>query len=72
MALTLCQKMLTIFCRKAKNFAWFGPYDFVQIAPGCGPNTGCPKLNFTILNVSNVRTNIRIETPAIYIDRRDL
>ena len=31
--------------------------------------TGCPQINFTFLNVNNVRTNIRIATPAIYIDR---
>ena len=30
--------------------------------------TGCSKLNFTILNVNNVRTNIHIATPAICID----
>ena len=35
-------------------------------------NTGCPKINFTFLNVNNVRTNIRIATPAIYIDRGHL
>ena len=35
-------------------------------------NTGCPKINFTFLNVNNVRTNIRIATPAIYIDSGDL
>ena len=35
--------------------------------------TGCPKINFTFLNVNNVRTNIHmIATPAIYIDRRHL
>ena len=39
MASTLCQKLLTIFCQKAQNFAWFGPYDFLQISPACGPNT---------------------------------
>ena len=25
--------------QKAQNFAWFGPNDFVQISPACGPNT---------------------------------
>ena len=35
-------------------------------------STGCPKINFTFLNVNNVRTNIRIATPAIYIDRGHL
>ena len=35
-------------------------------------NTGCPKINFTFLNVNNVRTNIRTATPAIYIDRGHL
>ena len=30
------------------------------------------KINFTFLNVNNVRTNVRIATPAIYIDRGDL
>ena len=35
-------------------------------------NTGCPKINFTFLNVNNVRTNIPIATPAVYIDRGDL
>ena len=35
-------------------------------------HTGCPKINFTILNVNNIRTNIRIATPAIYIDRGHL
>ena len=39
MASTLCQKWLTIFCQKAQNFVYFGPYDFVQISPACGPNT---------------------------------
>ena len=34
--------------------------------------TGCPKINFTFLNVNNVRTNTRIATPAIYIDRGHL
>ena len=34
--------------------------------------TGCPKINFTFLNVNNVRTNVRIATPALYIDRGDL
>ena len=35
-------------------------------------HTGCPKINFTFLNVNNVRTNTRIATPAIYIDSGDL
>ena len=39
MASTLCQKLLTIFCQKAQNFIWFGPYDFVQISSARGPNT---------------------------------
>ena len=39
MASTLCQKLLTIFCQKAPNFVWFGPCNFVQILPACGPNT---------------------------------
>ena len=30
------------------------------------------KINFTFLNVNNFRTNMRIATPAIYIDRGDL
>ena len=34
--------------------------------------TGCPQINFTFLNVNNVRTNIRIATPAVYIDNGDL
>ena len=38
----------------------------------CGRGTGCPKINFTFLNVNNVTTNTRIATPAIYIDRGDL
>ena len=29
----------TRFCQKAQNFVQFGPYDFVQISPACGPNT---------------------------------
>ena len=29
-------------------------------------------INFTFLNVNNVRTNIRIVTPAIYIKRGNL
>ena len=37
-----------------------------------GAYTGCPQINFTFLNVNNVRTYIRIATPAVYIDRRDL
>ena len=44
MASTLCQKQLTIFCQKAPNFVQFGPYDFVQISPACGPN------NYQIMN----------------------
>ena len=28
----------------------------------------CPKINFTFLNVNNIKTNICIATPAIYID----
>ena len=32
------QKWLTIFCQKAQNFVYFGPYDFVQISPACSPN----------------------------------
>ena len=39
MASTLCQKLLTIFCQKAKKNVWFGPYDFVQISQACGSNT---------------------------------
>ena len=39
MALTLCQKWLTIFCQKVQNFACFRPYDFVRISATCGPNT---------------------------------
>ena len=39
MASTLCPKWLTIFCQKAQNFVQFGPYNFVQISPACGPNT---------------------------------
>ena len=39
MASTHCQKLLTIFCQKAQNFVWLGPYEFVQISPACGPNT---------------------------------
>ena len=39
MASILSQKWLTIFCQKAQNFVYFGPYDFVQISPGCGLNT---------------------------------
>ena len=34
--------------------------------------TECPKINFTFLNVNNFRTNIRIATSAVYIDRGDL
>ena len=29
----------TIFCQKAQNSVWLGPYDFVQISQACGPNT---------------------------------
>ena len=39
MASTLSQKWLTIFCQKAQNFVYFGPYDLVQISPACSPNT---------------------------------
>ena len=49
--------------------------DIIQLLQGTGCwafNTGCPKINFTFLNVNNVRTNIRFATPAIYIDRGDL
>ena len=28
-----------MFGQKAQNFVYFGPYDFVQISPACGPNT---------------------------------
>ena len=38
----------------------------------CTNIQGVPKINFTFLNVNNVRTNIRIATPVIYIDRRYL
>ena len=38
-ASTLCQKFLTIFFVKKHVVVWFGPYDFVQISPACGPNT---------------------------------
>ena len=38
MASILSQKWLTIFCQKAQNFVYFGPYDFVQISPACSPN----------------------------------
>ena len=34
--------------------------------------TGCPQINFTFLNVNRVRTNIRIATTAVYINRGDL
>ena len=27
------------FVKKAQNFVWFRPYDFVQISQTCGPNT---------------------------------
>ena len=33
---------------------------------------GVQKLTLPFLNVNNVRTSIRIATPAIYIDRGDL
>ena len=39
MASTHSQKWLTIFCQKAQNFAYFVPYDFVQISPACSLNT---------------------------------
>ena len=39
MASTLSQKLLTIFCRKAQNFEYFVPYDFVQISAACRLNT---------------------------------
>ena len=39
MASTLAQQWLTIFCYKAKNLVYFGPYNFVQISQACGPNT---------------------------------
>ena len=42
---------------------------FREKNPAC---TGCPKINFTFLNINNVRTNIRIAPPAVYIDRGDL
>ena len=32
-------KLLTIFCQKAQFSVWFGPYDFVQIAPACDLST---------------------------------
>ena len=32
-------KMASTLGKKFKNFVWFGPYDFVQITPACGPNT---------------------------------
>ena len=32
-------KWWTIFCLKASNFVYFGPYEFVQISPAYCPNT---------------------------------
>ena len=29
---------MRVFWQKAQNFAYFEPYDFVQILPACGPN----------------------------------
>ena len=34
-----CQNGEQFFGQKAQNFVYFGPYDFVQISPACGPNT---------------------------------
>ena len=48
MASTLCQILLTIFCPKAQNFVWFGPYDFVQIPPACAPNTSNGNIKYPI------------------------
>ena len=28
-----------LFCQKAQNFVYFGPYDFVHILPACGAIT---------------------------------
>ena len=39
MASTLSKKWLTIFCQKAQNFVYFGPYNFVQTSPAFDPNT---------------------------------
>ena len=39
MVSTLYQKWLTIFCKKAQNFAYFVPYDFVKIFSVFFPNT---------------------------------
>ena len=38
MASTLYQKWLTIFCQKAQNVVYFGPYNFVQMSPARGQN----------------------------------
>ena len=36
----LCQNgELIFFGQNGQNFVYFGPYDFVQISPACGPNT---------------------------------
>ena len=34
-----CFVKIVSILQKAKNFVYFGPYDFVQILPACGPNT---------------------------------
>ena len=49
MALTLSQKLLTIFCQKVPNFVYFEPFDFVKISPACGPKT----YQFRIVGISN-------------------
>ena len=35
----LCQNGEQFLVKKLKIFVYFGPYDFVQIPPACGPNT---------------------------------
>ena len=39
MASTLRQQWLTIFCQKAQNYVYLGPYEFVQFSLVYGLNT---------------------------------
>ena len=68
-------KILCFVCDQV-TFAFFSPSDILlvknvfillkknQKQTNC---VGCPHINFTFLNVNNVRTNIRIATPVVQL-----
>ena len=55
-----------------RKFNWLTYFEMLINCETIIGNTGCPKINFTFLNVNNFRTSMRIATPAIYIDRGDM